>query len=89
MQALNPGNITSGLARTASWNVLLFRKFSCYPTIKGAYTEIFAATSPEVTLEKSGAWGKEKPKHAYTPYNHVIELINYSGSIRTVLAYTK
>jgi hypothetical protein len=27
-----------------------------YPPINGAYTELFAGLSPDVTLEKSGAW---------------------------------
>ncbi|PNP42054.1 hypothetical protein THARTR1_11201 [Trichoderma harzianum] len=27
-----------------------------YPPINGAYTELFAGLSPEVTLERSGAW---------------------------------
>lgn len=38
---------------------LLLRKALAHPTIFGAYTELFAALSPEVTLEKSGWWSKD------------------------------
>jgi retinol dehydrogenase-12 len=30
----------------------------CYSPIHGAYTELFAGLSPDVTLAKNGAWSK-------------------------------
>lgn len=35
-----------------------------HPTIYGAYTELFAGLSPEVTIEKTGSWS-ECPKYQY------------------------
>ncbi|KAF7561406.1 hypothetical protein G7046_g2735 [Stylonectria norvegica] len=54
--ALNPGNLHSDLDRTASWWLYYGRKVTCYPPINGAYTELFAAFSPEITIEKTGTW---------------------------------
>ena len=57
--SLNPGNLNSDLWRTqgrvASW---FLQKFVLHPPIYGAYTELFAGLSPEVTMEKTGDWGK-------------------------------
>ncbi|KAM0425967.1 hypothetical protein ACHAPT_008906 [Fusarium lateritium] len=60
---LNPGNLDSDFWRTQGpffhW---FLRKVVLYPTIYGAYTNLFAGFSPEVTLEKSGTfvapWGR-------------------------------
>jgi retinol dehydrogenase 12 len=35
-----------------------FRSLTVYPPINGAYTELFAALSPDVTMETSGGWSK-------------------------------
>jgi len=57
--ALNPGNLASDLARDLSSFVrFLLRCFVAYPPINGAYTELFAAFSPEITVDKIGAWSK-------------------------------
>lgn len=56
---LNPGNLASDLYRDQSG--LLFKfltKFVMYPSAMGAYTEVYAGLSPEITLEKTGSWGK-------------------------------
>jgi len=57
--ALNPGNLKSDLTRSSSaaekW---ILENFVQYPVINGAYTELFAGLSSEVTVEKSGAWSK-------------------------------
>lgn len=57
--SLNPGNLDSDLWRTqgrfAHW---LMRKTVLYPTVYGAYTCLFAALSPEITLENSGTYGR-------------------------------
>ncbi|KAH8820116.1 hypothetical protein F5884DRAFT_839877 [Xylogone sp. PMI_703] len=53
---LNPGNLRTDLQRhVPSWQLMIF-KFILHPPIKGAYTELFAGLSPDVTLEKNGAW---------------------------------
>ncbi|KAL0938302.1 short-chain dehydrogenase [Colletotrichum truncatum] len=55
--ALNPGNLSSELDRHLTALIpQLFRKATTYPAINGAYTELFAALSPEVTIENTGAW---------------------------------
>lgn len=54
--SLNPGNLKSDLQRhVPGWQMMVFSKL-LYTPIHGAYTELFAGLSPEVTLEKSGAW---------------------------------
>lgn len=56
---LNPGNLDSEFWRTMGPAFHWFlRKTVLFPTIYGAYTNIFAGFSPEVTLEKSGLFGK-------------------------------
>ncbi|KAI2626761.1 short-chain dehydrogenase [Hypoxylon sp. NC1633] len=54
--ALNPGSVKTELDRHASSVELLFRKATTYPAIYGAYTELFAGLSDEVTPERSGDW---------------------------------
>jgi retinol dehydrogenase-12 len=57
--ALNPGNLNSDLARDLGpFARLLIRIFIAYPPVNGAYTELFAAFSPQVTSEEIGSWGK-------------------------------
>ncbi|KAI5458270.1 hypothetical protein BGZ63DRAFT_61015 [Mariannaea sp. PMI_226] len=54
--SLNPGNLESNLDRHASGPQLLLSKALSHPTVFGAYTELFAALSPTVSLENSGEW---------------------------------
>jgi retinol dehydrogenase-12 len=56
---LNPGNLDSELYRSQGGVVRwVLRTLVLYPPIYGAYTLLFAGLSEEVTLEKSGDWGK-------------------------------
>jgi retinol dehydrogenase-12 len=55
--ALNPGNLASELYREQGAMFMIATKLIMYPSINGAYTELFAGISPEVTLEKTGSWG--------------------------------
>ncbi|KAH8895488.1 NAD(P)-binding protein [Thozetella sp. PMI_491] len=54
---LHPGNLDSDLYRAqgAAFHFIL-RHTILYPTIYGAYTELFAALSPQMTLAKTGSW---------------------------------
>lgn len=59
MQALNPGNLASELDRHVTGIVeRTFRKLTTYPCINGAYTELFAALSPDVTMANTGGWSQ-------------------------------
>lgn len=50
--ALNPGNLNTELTRNRSWlETKLLRTFILYPPIYGAYTELFAGFSAELTAE--------------------------------------
>lgn len=61
--AYNPGNLVSELQRTTAevmgrvmhWIIV---NLLCYPVINGAYTELYAGLSPELTLKggDQGAW---------------------------------
>lgn len=56
---LHPGILNTELFRTAPGLIQrIFKVVFTYPPIYGAYTEIFAGFSPDVTLERSGDWGK-------------------------------
>lgn len=56
---LNPGNIDSDFWRTmGSLVTCMLQKTLLHPPRYGAYTNVFAGFSPEVTLEKSGQFGK-------------------------------
>ncbi|KAF3013214.1 hypothetical protein E8E14_005612 [Neopestalotiopsis sp. 37M] len=60
---LNPGNLDSDFWRTqGAMMTCILRKTLLYPPVFGAYTNLFAAFSPDVTLEKSGTfiapWGQ-------------------------------
>jgi hypothetical protein len=55
---INPGNLTSDLARDQPMSLKIAARVLGYPTVMGACTELFAAFSPEVTIEKSGDWGE-------------------------------
>lgn len=56
---LNPGNLDSELWRwLPGWAASIIRATVLHPSIFGAYTELYAAFSPEITVEKSGEWGK-------------------------------
>jgi retinol dehydrogenase-12 len=55
---MNPGNLKSDLARDQGTTIKLISMVIGYPPVNGAYTELFAGLSPEVTVEKSGEWGK-------------------------------
>ena len=56
---LNPGNLDSDLYRSQpSLASFFLRHTILYPNVYGAYAELFAGLSPQVTLEKSGQWGE-------------------------------
>ena len=54
--SLNPGNLKTDLQRhVPRWQMPVINML-VYPPIFGAYTELFAGLSSDVTWEKSGAW---------------------------------
>jgi NAD(P)-dependent dehydrogenase (short-subunit alcohol dehydrogenase family) len=55
---INPGNLASDLSRDMGWLLKTVSKVVGYPCVKGAETELWAALSNEVTIERSGEWGK-------------------------------
>ncbi|KAI1185963.1 hypothetical protein F5B17DRAFT_445289 [Nemania serpens] len=61
--AFNPGNLHTELQRhTTGLASQLANKAFLYPAIQGAYTELWTALTPDLTLDKSGAfvypWGR-------------------------------
>ncbi|KAI1505572.1 hypothetical protein F5X99DRAFT_405054 [Biscogniauxia marginata] len=54
--SLNPGNLRSELYRNCNFFETMLSNAATYPPVNGAYTELFAAFSDEVTMEKSGGW---------------------------------
>ncbi|KAF2654367.1 NAD(P)-binding protein [Lophiostoma macrostomum CBS 122681] len=60
--SFNPGNLQSELGRHAGVGVRLAAHVLCHPVHMGAWTELFAGWSPEVTKEKNGCyiipWGR-------------------------------
>ena len=58
---INPGNLSSELPRDQGMGLKIAARLLGYPPVKGAYTELFAGLSPEVTMERSGEFGKLFP----------------------------
>ncbi|KAF2018665.1 NAD(P)-binding protein [Aaosphaeria arxii CBS 175.79] len=60
--SFNPGNLESELNRHATWTMKLIGWVLTYPVLMGAYTELFAGWSPEITPENNGCyvipWGR-------------------------------
>lgn len=63
--SINPGNLDSDFWRTQgrimTW---ILRHTVLYPPIYGAYTNLFAAFSPDVTMEKTGSFSKHPLAHS-------------------------
>ncbi|EPE10004.1 short-chain dehydrogenase [Ophiostoma piceae UAMH 11346] len=55
-EASAPADQDAGLGFVQKMSMKVFRRFMLHPPVYGAYTELFSGLSPEVTLEKSGAW---------------------------------
>ncbi|CAI6089669.1 unnamed protein product [Clonostachys chloroleuca] len=54
--ALHPGNLDTDMWKVQSLTKFLLRHTILYPIIFGAYTELFAGLSSQVSMEKSGSW---------------------------------
>ncbi|KAI1330246.1 short-chain dehydrogenase [Xylariaceae sp. FL0255] len=55
--SLNPGNITSDLYReNKRLPIRMAIALLGHPEINGAYTELYAGVSPDITIEKTGGW---------------------------------
>ncbi|KAF4973340.1 hypothetical protein FSARC_318 [Fusarium sarcochroum] len=54
--ALNPGNLKTDLQRHNSAMARRIKGTLSHSPIYGAYTELFAGLSPDVTMEKTGGW---------------------------------
>lgn len=56
---LNPGALDSDFWRSQGGiTTAILRKTVLHPPVYGAYTNLFAAFSPEITIEKSGSYSK-------------------------------
>ncbi|KAF4614408.1 hypothetical protein G7Y89_g15328 [Cudoniella acicularis] len=55
---INPGNVRTELARDQSVALKIIANAIVYPIINGVYTQLFAAFSPAVTIEKAD-WTKD------------------------------
>ncbi|MCJ1282869.1 hypothetical protein MMC26_002195 [Xylographa opegraphella] len=54
--SLNPGNLASDLQRHVPWWQMALIKATLYPAIQGAYTELYAGLSPDITMDHTGGW---------------------------------
>lgn len=76
---LNPGNLSSDLWRSqVSVARMFLNTFVLHEPKYGAYTELFAGISDEVTLEKTGSWGESISLWLVTT-NVLIEMQSYLG----------
>lgn len=56
---LNPGNLKSDLYRHMSPLLgFIIKNVMLHPVKFGAYTELFAAFSPQITMNQTGGWGE-------------------------------
>ncbi|CZR68472.1 related to Oxidoreductase, short-chain dehydrogenase [Phialocephala subalpina] len=65
---INPGNVRTALGRDQTMALKIIAGVIVHPVINGVYTQLFAAFSPEVTIEKSDwtttwiiPWGRFAP----------------------------
>lgn len=54
--SVNPGNLASDLYRDQPFLFRLASKSFTYPSLFGAYTELFAGVSQDINLNESGGW---------------------------------
>ncbi|KAG8165625.1 hypothetical protein KVR01_004177 [Diaporthe batatas] len=54
---IDPGNLRTELPRDQSIVIKIMVAVLCYPVVNGAYTELFAAFSPDVTVDSD--WSQE------------------------------
>jgi NAD(P)-dependent dehydrogenase (short-subunit alcohol dehydrogenase family) len=60
---INPGNVRTALARDQTLGLKMVAHAIVYPIINGVYTQLFAAFSPNVTVEKAD-WTKDWSEYA-------------------------
>ncbi|KZZ97098.1 NAD(P)-binding domain protein [Ascosphaera apis ARSEF 7405] len=69
--SFNPGNLRSDLQRHMSLVTRAVVQAICYPAVNGAYTELYAGWSADISPEDSGSyiipWGRK-----YDPAKHVL-----------------
>jgi retinol dehydrogenase-12 len=56
--SLNPGNLLTKLTDENGWLFNKFKNSLDSPPVYGAYTELFAGLSKDITMANSGDWGK-------------------------------
>lgn len=54
--SMNPGNLKTELRRHLHWIIATFFGWMSWDPVYGAYTELFAGFSPDITPENSGCW---------------------------------
>ena len=75
VQALNPGNLKTPLQRhVPGWQMVLFN-WILHTPIHGAYTELFAGLSPDLTQDHNGAWSMSFP---LIYMNYLLILVSYT-----------
>ena len=72
----NPGNLQTNMFKGAPKLLMFFVNFILHPPKMGAYTELYAGISPEVTMEKNGSfiipWGRV---HEWYPRKDIVTAI--------------
>ncbi|RFU32077.1 hypothetical protein B7463_g4236, partial [Scytalidium lignicola] len=54
--SMNPGNLKTDLRRHLPWLLATIFGWMSYDPVYGAYTELFAGFSPDITLDNTGCW---------------------------------
>ncbi|KAI9641492.1 short-chain alcohol dehydrogenase [Ciborinia camelliae] len=80
---INPGNTRTQLARDQGLALKIIANAVVYPIINGVYAQLFAAFSPEVTIEKAD-WTKDwtkwcSYKHGSDLYEHYLPPSDQTG----------
>ncbi|KAI1354755.1 putative estradiol 17 beta-dehydrogenase [Xylaria sp. FL0043] len=84
---INPGNLTTELARDQPFLIKFIAKLVCYPAARGAITELYAAFSPEaaaadVTKTLVGPFGRILPLREDLPKATLPETEGGTGGTR-------
>lgn len=93
---LNPGLLDSDLWRTQGrLSHKILKMFVLHPPVLGAYTELFAGLSPDITAEQSGKYGKStntiysNPTTSETNRNKVIPWGRFQQPRKDLVAGSK
>lgn len=85
---MNPGILATDLSRHLTGAYYFFKFLMLGPPVYGAYTQLFAGLSDEVTLEKSGSWSKFPQAFLCTAMTYILTEHEHSRTMGSLQRHT-